>query len=114
MFPEEWLISLYKIVDVIHLTERNQTSVINRLTSLLTRGGVAAVPTDTVYGLIADIGRESAVRKIFGIKVRSHLKAAPMFVRDIAMAREYAYADAKTARLLEELWPGQTTAVLRK
>ena len=114
MFPEEWLISLYKIVDVIHLTERNQTSVINRLPSLLARGGVAAVPTDTVYGLIADIGRESAVRKIFRIKVRSHLKASPVFVRDIDMAREYAYADAKTARLLEELWPGQTTAVLRK
>lgn len=88
--------------------------MVERLVSLLARGGVAAVPTDTVYGLIADIGRESAVKKIFRIKARSHLKAAPVFVRDIAMAKEYAYVDLKTSRLLEELWPGQTTAVLRK
>lgn len=101
-------------MDIIHLTERNKASALERLISLLARGGVAAVPTDTVYGLIADIGRESAVRKIFRIKARSRLKAAPVFVRDIAMAGEYAYIDSKTARLLEELWPGQTTAVLKK
>lgn len=73
-----------------------------------------AVPTDTVYGLAADVLRETAVKKVFRIKKRSHVKAMPVFVRDITMAKRYAYVDAKPEKLLGELWPGQTTVVLRK
>lgn len=88
--------------------------MVERIVSLLKRGGVIAVPTDTVYGLIGDALRESSVRKIFRIKARSRAKAMPVFVRDVAMAKEYAYVDAKLVPLLQELWPGQTTVVLRK
>lgn len=101
-------------MDVIHLTERNQEAVVERVSSLLRRGGVVAVPTDTVYGLVADVLQEAAVRKVFRIKKRSHLKALPVFVRDVAAARKYAYASARLERLLGELWPGQTTVVLKK
>src|SRR5439155_404215 len=38
--------------------------------ALLTRGGVAAVPTETFYGLAADPTNEGAVSRIFEIKGR--------------------------------------------
>jgi L-threonylcarbamoyladenylate synthase len=101
-------------MQAISLTAENQGAVAEAVIAHLKRGGVVAVPTDTVYGLIADILDASAVTKVFRIKERSHLKALPVFVRDIPMARQYAHIDAKLWRLLEELWPGQTTAVLRK
>lgn len=101
-------------MEVIHLTERNQDAVVAAAVSLLRRGGVVAVPTDTVYGLAADVLRPEAVRKVFRIKRRSHAKAVPVFVRDVTMARQYASFSTKAARLLDELWPGQTTVVMRK
>lgn len=101
-------------MEVVHLTARNQEVVVAKVSSLLQRGGVVAVPTDTVYGLIADVLVEAAVRKVFRIKKRAHLKAMPVFIRDTAMAKAYAYFDPKVGRLLEEVWPGRTTVVLRK
>ena len=101
-------------MEVVHLTERNQEAVVEKAASILRRGGVVAVPTDTVYGLAADALREVAVQKVFRSKRRAHTKAVPVFVRDIAMAREYAYVEARLSRLLEKFWPGQTTVVLRK
>lgn len=101
-------------MDIFHLTGNNEERVVERVVSLLKRGGVAAVPTDTVYGLVGDCLRESAVRKILRIKTRSHQKAMPIFVRDAAMAQQYAYIDAKLLGLLEEIWPGQTTVVFKK
>ncbi|MBI4132085.1 MAG: threonylcarbamoyl-AMP synthase [Candidatus Sungbacteria bacterium] len=101
-------------MEIIHLTERNHGAVVERAASLLRRGGVVAVPTDTVYGLAADVFRDTAVRKVFRIKKRSHTKALPVFIRGVQAAKTYAYVDAKLERLLAKLWPGQTTVVLRK
>lgn len=101
-------------MDVLHLTANNEDAVAEKAASVLRRGGVVAMPTDTVYGLTGDCLRETAVKKIFRIKVRAHAKAMPVFVRDVKMAREYAYIDAKLIPLLEEMWPGQTTVVFQK
>ncbi len=101
-------------MDVLHLTERNQAAVLERVVSLLRRGGVVAVPTDTVYGLAADITRADAVRKVFRIKARSHVKALPVFVRDVEVAGRYAFIERELVKRLEEMWPGPTTVVLRK
>lgn len=101
-------------MDVVHLTGRNEASVVGRVVSLLKRGGVVVVPTDTVYGIVADISRESAVKKVFRIKARSHAKALPVFVRDIAEAKKYAYIETNLVRLLPQLWPGSITVVLKK
>lgn len=101
-------------MDVLHLTERNFEHAVERVASLLKRGGVVAAPTDTLYGLLAGALYPAAVRKVFRIKARSHTRALPVFVRDIAMAKRYAYVERALEPLLAELWPGQTTVVLRK
>ncbi len=101
-------------MDVLHLTANNQDAVIQRVVSLIKRGGVVVLPTDTVYGLVGDCLRDAAVKKIFRIKARSHQKALPVFIRDFEMARHYAYIDAKLKSLVEEMWPGPTTLVFKK
>lgn len=101
-------------MDVLHLTENNEDAAVKHVVSLIKRGGVAALPTDTVYGLVCDALHEAAVKKIFRIKARSHHKAMPVFIRDVGEAKKYAYVERELVGLLEELWPGQTTVVLRK
>lgn len=101
-------------MDVLHLTERNESAAVERVSSLLARGGVVAVPTDTVYGLVADVLSTAAVRKVFRIKARSHTKAMPVFVRDVEMARKFAFVERELVKILGGMWPGPTTVVLRK
>lgn len=79
---------------------------------LLRQGGVVVVPTDTVYGLIADATNDEAVRRLFKIKNRPLAKAVPVFVSSLAMAKQVAFVDARTERALEQIWPGAVTTIL--
>lgn len=78
---------------------------------VIAEGGVAVVPTDTVYGLVCDAHNEDAVKRMFAIKRRPQERAFPIFVRDIAMARRYAYISDAKARFLKHVWPGAVTFI---
>lgn len=75
------------------------------------RGGVVAVPTDTVYGLVCDARNEDAIRRVFAMKERPQEKAFPVFAKDIATARQYAYISDAKAKFLGRVWPGAVIAV---
>lgn len=98
-------------MEIVVLTEENHKEILAHLEMVIRGGGVAVVPTDTVYGLIADARNEDAIRKMFAIKKRPQEKAFPIFVRDISMARQYGYISDAKARFLEKVWPGAVTAV---
>ncbi len=95
----------------IRLTDTNFKKVLTEAESTIHAGGVVACPTDTVYGLVADASNPDAVRRIFSIKGRVLEKALPVFVRDIAMARRFAYISDVKAEFLKKVWPGQVTVV---
>ena len=46
------------------------TTDVGRAVERLTRGGLVAIPTETVYGLGADADDAAAVRRIFAAKDR--------------------------------------------
>lgn len=79
--------------DALSLTER-----------ILRSGGVVVGPTDTVYGIFCDATNEKAIKKIFELKRRPEEKALPIFVKDIATARQYAYISDAKAKFLEKVW----------
>lgn len=91
--------------------EKDTDAVLARVAAVIRGGGVVAVPTDTVYGLIADARDEKAIQRMFAIKNRPREKAFPIFVRDIVVARQYAYIADVKARLLASVWPGAVTAI---
>src|SRR5207249_11824451 len=51
-----------------------------RAIEVLREGGVAAMPTDTVFGLIAVATDDGAVRRVFEIKGRASDQPLPLFV----------------------------------
>lgn len=97
---------------VVSLAEFNQSVAVTLIGGLLRSGGVAAVPTDTVYGLVCDARNVGAIRRMFAMKKRPAEKAFPIFVRDVAAARCYAYISDAKARFLAKVWPGAVTVVL--
>lgn len=100
--------SLVKINSV-----RPETSKINRAASILRNGGLVAFPTETVYGLGANLLDEKAVNKIYGIKRRPKSKPLTVHIADIKTVKRMAGRMPPGAkRLAERFWPGPLTLVL--
>ncbi|HLF72661.1 MAG TPA: L-threonylcarbamoyladenylate synthase [Dehalococcoidia bacterium] len=87
---------------------------LEKAASLLRDGGVIALPTDTLYALVARIDDASAVRRIYAIKGRQEGKPLPVFVSSTAMAERIAVFNPMAHRLAERFWPGGLTLVLPK
>ncbi|MBP9726827.1 MAG: threonylcarbamoyl-AMP synthase [Gammaproteobacteria bacterium] len=88
---------------------------IDQAADCLKKGGLVAMPTETVYGLAADASNDAAVRKIFAAKGRpadhplivhiASIKELPHWAIEIP---DYAF------KLAEQYWPGPMTLILKK
>lgn len=82
--------------------------------NVLQRGGLAALPTETVYGLAARADDRHAVARIYRAKGRPDFNPLIVHVPDLAMARELAELDERAELLADAFWPGALTMVLRR
>lgn len=79
----------------------------------LQRGGVVAIPTETVYGLAADARNETALREIYAIKERPATNPLIVHIADITQISVWASECSTLAqRLAQAFWPGPLTLVL--
>ena len=82
---------------------------------VLNRGGVAVIPTDTVYGLAARPDFEEAVDRLYTIKGREAKKPIALLASDVEAIERFGYPVAGKAReLAEKYWPGALTMVIGK
>jgi L-threonylcarbamoyladenylate synthase len=80
---------------------------------VLSRGGLVAFATDTVYGLGADATNAKAVARIFAAKGRPAFNPLIVHADDAAMARSLVLDWPETAETLATaFWPGPLTLVL--
>lgn len=78
------------------------------------RGGVIALPTDTVYGLACSANDPYAIQKLYDIKGRDEQKPVAVCVSSIAQLKHYSQAAHLSDRLLTRLLPGAVTIILNK
>lgn len=79
----------------------------------LKTGEVVAIPTETVYGLAADAGSESALREIYAIKQRPRDNPLIVHIGDVAQVCDWAAEFSPLAqKLAKAFWPGPFTLVL--
>jgi L-threonylcarbamoyladenylate synthase len=79
----------------------------------LAAGGVIGMPTDTVYGIAASLGRVDAIARIFEIKQRPRDRALPVLVSSTRAMLQFATIPDNGVRdLLDEFWPGPLTVVV--
>ena len=82
---------------------------------VLANGGVAAIPTDTLYGLAASAFDESAVLKIYELKGRPDGMALPLLLSEAEDVRMCAEDVPPAAwALMKRFWPGALTLVVSK
>ena len=78
-------------------------------------GGVAAIPTDTLYALVACALDERAVQRIFSLKGRLKTRPLPLILADPEDLCLYTTNVPDLAwALIDRFWPGALTLVLKK
>jgi L-threonylcarbamoyladenylate synthase len=88
-------------------------SEISKGVRVMERGGIVVYPTDTVYGLGANIFNNTAVERVFEAKGRPKGMPLPVLLPSVDSLRVVAHNIPSIAwTLAEEFWPGQLTLIL--
>lgn len=91
------------------------TSDLSFVKDQLERGEVVGIPTETVYGLAANIYDEKAIAKIFSTKGRPNTNPLIVHVKSMDQARSLvSHFPPKATILAERFWPGPLTLILPK
>lgn len=86
---------------------------IGQVARLLHHGGIAAIPTDTLYGLAADPFSAVAVPRVFTIKDRATERALPLVASSLEQVERCLGSLPPLAqRLAARFWPGPLTLVV--
>jgi len=90
-------------------------AAVEHAADVLRAGGIVAYPTDTVYGLGANVFSPEALDKVMDAKQRPDEKSLPVLIGDRGHLRELVtFVPPEANRLIEALWPGALTIVLKK
>ena len=86
---------------------------IRQAAELLVKGGIIALPTETVYGLAGNACDEEAVKKIYAAKGRPSINPLIVHVQNLDHAKEFAIANETAEKLAKHFWPGPLTLVMK-
>lgn len=75
-------------------------------------GGVAIVPTDTLYGLAASIRATKAVARVQAIKARPTGQGMPVLLASTEQVVQVGQTAPRFAELAAAFWPGRLTLVI--
>ena len=89
---------------------------LNRAHDILNKGGILAVPTETVYGLAVKADNTVAIKKLLKLKDRAvgSGKILTLMVPNVADIRKYANLNTMTHNLAIRYFPGELTMILPK
>jgi L-threonylcarbamoyladenylate synthase len=101
------------MAEILKLDPKRLEHILDVATRLVLSGKAVAVPTDTLYGLVADPFNLAAVSEIGRIKRRTVDKPLPLLVDSIDQAAEISQnVPPLFYRLAEKYWPGPLTIVV--
>lgn len=97
-------------------TNQNEVDkkVIDEAVKVLADGGVILYPTDTIYGLGANIFNRKAVKKVYNIKKRSYLKPVSLLVSSKDAIPLVSKASLNQLNFIDKYLPGPYTFILKK
>ena len=99
-------------MNIVKLNEFNLNEVIENCTEILKKGGLIVYPTETAYGLGADIYNKTAVDRIFDIKKRDKNLPLSVIAADLKMAESICFELSKNVKnIIDHFMPGPLTLV---
>jgi L-threonylcarbamoyladenylate synthase len=99
--------------EILKVNDKNsEDRILTRAAEILASGGIIAYPTETFYGLGADVTNEKAIQKIFAVKGRDFKNPISLIIAQTdniyALVQDVPQAAQK---LMAEFWPGALTIV---
>ncbi|MCC5996110.1 MAG: threonylcarbamoyl-AMP synthase [Oceanicaulis sp.] len=89
----------------------NDPAALDEAARVLARGGLVAVPTETVYGLAADATQGEAVARIYEAKSRPRFNPLIVHVDSLERAGRLIELSGTGQALARAFWPGPLTLV---
>ena len=81
---------------------------------IVDKGGVVAIPTETVYGLAANAYNNKAIKKIYSLKKRSSHNPLIIHFKNIEGIKKEAVINKNFLKLAKKFSPGPLTYILKK
>jgi tRNA threonylcarbamoyl adenosine modification protein (Sua5/YciO/YrdC/YwlC family) len=82
--------------------------------NILKDGGLVVIPTDTVYGIAANMLNKEALDKLYEIKQRPKDKPFSVLIDEKLKIEEFAKKIPVSAyKLIDKFWPGPLTIILK-
>jgi L-threonylcarbamoyladenylate synthase len=94
----------------LRISSRDKMSY-KKVAEVIKNGGIAIVPTDTVYGFAVDAFNIEAQKEVYKIKGRSHKKPFILMAPDIESIRMLVKIPEKVLKIAKKFWPGQLTLI---
>ncbi len=85
---------------------------IKKTIEVLKSGGVAVIPTDTVYGLAASIESEEGIRRIYDIKKRVTDKPLALLIDSVDWVWKWVKKTKELEEMCQKYWPGAATLIM--
>ncbi|MEY2671677.1 MAG: hypothetical protein RL687_94 [Candidatus Parcubacteria bacterium] len=82
------------------------------------KGGIAVIPTDTIYGIVARAFDKKAVEKVYSVRGRDEKKPCIILISDfedltkLGIKVNVLCDDTKALPFLKNNWPGQVSMIL--
>ena len=94
-------------------SKNNSIEDIQEIVNLLNDGGVAILPTDTMYAICCNALKERAIERICKIKnIDLKKKSLSIIFKDMSQVSEYAKMDNDAFKLMKRNLPGPFTFIL--
>ncbi len=86
---------------------------IGRCAKIIREGGLVIFPTETVYGIAADLNNEKAMERLRRIKQRDKAKPFSVLISQRGLIANYTSStDTAIYKLIDAYWPGPLTIVV--
>lgn len=92
----------------------NDGDNLNQSIETLKKGNLVVYPTDTIYGIAANINNVQAIKKVYYTKKRSFNKAISICFHDLDQLEEYTILTDEIKEIIEKTLPGPYTFLFKK
>ncbi len=100
-------------MEYINLKNGYTKNDIIKIVEIIKSGGILIVPTDTVYGIIADSMNEKAIKKIYDLKQRDISKPVNILVSNFDMIKNVtSKISEEEEKIIKRFFPGPITIIL--
>ncbi|MFH1414428.1 MAG: L-threonylcarbamoyladenylate synthase [Candidatus Omnitrophota bacterium] len=104
-----------KAVKIVKVNPENpEPAYIRETAEVLIGGGLVIIPTETVYGIAADMSNKKTLDRLYEIKKRPKEKPFSLLIASKDTINKYAQDIPISAyKLIEKFWPGPLTIILK-